>query len=115
MVIWYYLIYSLVLKLYVKQEVGNIMNKSKRMTASDLKFHYEQAQGGHFFDRGSMKFFGDTMANFGVRAQTEFVKTYSEEEPIECYVLYRRKKTSKGLYKSAYFACSDFKVIHKAD
>ena len=89
--------------------------KRNKLTASDLKFHYEQAQGGHFFDRGSMKFFGDTMSNFGVRAQTEFVQTYSQEEPIECYVLYRRKKTSKGMYKSAYFACSDFKLIHKAE
>ena len=87
----------------------------KKLTASDLKFYYEQAQGGHFFTRDSMKFFGDTMANYGVRAQTEFVQTYHQKEPIECYVLYRRKKTSKGMYKSAYFACSDFEVIHKAE
>ena len=35
------------------------------MTPSELKYQYEQKQGGHFFDRKTMNFFGDTMKNFG--------------------------------------------------
>lgn len=36
------------------------------MTPSQLKAAYQQAHpDGHFFDRKTMKFFGDTMKNFG--------------------------------------------------
>lgn len=34
------------------------------MKASELKYHVSQTDS-HFFDRSSMKFFGDTMANYG--------------------------------------------------
>ena len=37
------------------------------MKASELKRQYESVVGGHFFDRKALKFFGDTMKNYGVR------------------------------------------------
>lgn len=38
------------------------------MNASDLKYHYQQQNpNGHYFDRASMKFFGDSMGNYGCR------------------------------------------------
>ena len=37
------------------------------MTPAELKRQYiEHNQEGHFFDRATMKFFGDTMRNFSV-------------------------------------------------
>lgn len=60
--------------------------------ASDLKYHYQDKNpDGHFFDRKTMKFFGDTMANYGVRNHG----TYFE--------LYRKKPVKHGLSKSHYF------------
>lgn len=62
-------------------------------TSSDLKYIYQQNNpNGHFFDRKTMKFFGDTMRNFGVRR--------TEDGNIE---LYRRKPVMHGLQKSHYF------------
>ena len=37
------------------------------MTPSELKYQYEQKQDGYFFTRKTMKFFGDTMKNYGCR------------------------------------------------
>lgn len=76
------------------------------MTASDLKYQVEQA--GHepyFFTRSTMKFFGDTMRNYGVRAAK--VETYSGEM-VECWELYRRRAVRHGLKESAFFNKSTF-------
>jgi hypothetical protein len=38
------------------------------MTPAELKFHVEQrSDETYFFTRATMKFFGDTMKNYGVR------------------------------------------------
>lgn len=61
-------------------------------TASDLKRFVESTnEEPHFFDRSSMKFFGDTMRNYGVR------------DYGDCWELYRRKPVKHGLKNSAYF------------
>lgn len=36
-------------------------------TPSDIRANYLAHKHGHFFDRDTMKFFGDTMRSFGVR------------------------------------------------
>lgn len=36
-----------------------------KMNPSDIRHHYRAH--GHFFERSTMKFFGDTMASYGVR------------------------------------------------
>lgn len=85
--------------------------KVKRMTVSELKYHYQLANpNGHFFDRKTMSFFGDTMSNYGVRANTVNVREY-DGNIVECFVLYRRRATKHGLTGSAYFSVSDFSKI----
>ena len=61
------------------------------MTKSDLKYYVSQT-GSHYFDRKSMKFFGDTMANYGVRSYNE-----------NLWELYRKKPVNCGLKDSSYF------------
>lgn len=81
-------------------------------TASDLKYAVEQA--GHeqyFFTRSTMKFFGDTMKNYGVRKT--WVKTYDSDK-VEVYELYRRKPVKHGLNNSAYFHRETFNRVFEA-
>lgn len=85
------------------------------MTPSELKYNIERAgHGPHFFERKTMKFFGDTMANYGVRSATIKVYDYNREykdfidgqpQVIELNVweLYRRHAVKHGLRSSAYF------------
>lgn len=76
-------------------------------TASDLKYHVEQT-GSHFFERSSMKFFGDTMKNYGVRKTT--VETHILGQ-VEVYELYRRKPVKHGNQSSAYFNAFTFERV----
>ncbi len=75
-------------------------------TASDLKHAVETAgHETHFFDRASMKFFGDRMSNYGVR-QPRKVQTRSAV--VEAYELVRRKPVKEGLKDSAWFDSTTF-------
>jgi len=69
------------------------------MTPSELKLELN-VRGSHFFDRENMKFFGDTMTNYGVRSAV--IKTYTGETAI-CWELYRKRPVKYGLKTSAYF------------
>lgn len=77
------------------------------MTASELKYQIESADPTtHFFDRDSMKFFGDSMRNYGVRSTTIHAITDSGARDIgsrEVWELYRRRAVKHGLRDSAYF------------
>jgi hypothetical protein len=70
------------------------------MTPSELKYQHETAHPDtHFFDRKTMKFFGDTMKNYGV-------------VPCgECWELYRKRPVKNGLKDSAYFDKRDFRRV----
>lgn len=71
------------------------------MTPSELKAKYQQVNpDGHFFDRDTMRSFGDTMKNYGVRS------CGNEWE------LYRKKETGMGLKDSAYFDKETFRLKH---
>ena len=49
----------------------------KIKTVYDLKYAYlEKHPDGHFFDRRTMKFFGDTMKNFGIVNQKNNIILY---------------------------------------
>lgn len=73
-------------------------------TSSDLKYAVEQSGNESlFFTRDTMKFFGDTMRNYGIRH-----RTINEQPVIE---LYRRKPVKHGLKDSAYFDPATFKRI----
>lgn len=66
------------------------------MTPSELKRLYESVHpGGHFFTRSSMKFFGDTMANYGVQ------KWWHAGAP--CWRLYRKRPVKHGLCSAHLF------------
>jgi hypothetical protein len=70
------------------------------MTASVLKQLYERNNpNGHFFDRGTMRFFGDTMRNFGV-LDGGTVKTVTEKgiEDVGVWELYRKRPVNGGLH-----------------
>jgi hypothetical protein len=69
------------------------------MTASDLKYLYERNNPeGHFFDNRTMRFFGDTMRNFGV-VDGGTVKTLTDNgvEDAEVWALYRKRPVN-GLH-----------------
>ena len=70
------------------------------MTSSELKQLVENAgRESFFFARSTMKFFGDTMRNYGARETT--IRTRSGKVPV--YELYRRRPVKHGLFDSAYF------------
>ena len=70
---------------------------SEIKTSSQLKAFVESGPtDSHFFTRGTMKFFGDTMRNYGVRHLTNGV--------IE---LYRKRPVKHDVDGSAYFKASE--------
>ena len=73
------------------------------MTPSELKYHVEQAGTcEHFFTRSTMRFFGDTMKNYGVRSSGD------------CWELYRKRAVKGGLKTSAFFDKITFERIHRS-
>ena len=61
------------------------------MTVTELKQHVEQGSNSYFFSRDTMRFFGDTMRNYGVRSGAGV------------WELFRRQPVKHGLQDSAYF------------
>lgn len=74
--------------------------QTTKFTKADLKYYVTET-GSHFFDRLSMRFSGDTMANYGLR------------DCGDCWELYRRKPVKGGLIKSAYFDKETYERIFK--
>lgn len=76
-------------------------------TASELKAHVEAAgHDSHFFTRDTMRFFGDTMRNYGVRGPVE-IKTPSGDTVL-AYELYRRRPVKHNNSSSAFFNATTF-------
>jgi len=75
------------------------------MTASELKFNVERGSDRFFFTRDTMRFFGDTMANYGVRSAT--IETRSGIV-TEVWELYRKRPVKDGRKDSAYFSKETF-------
>ena len=62
------------------------------MTPSELKYHHLLLNpDSHFFDRETMRFFGDTMGNYGVITHED------------CYELRRKRPVKHGLCSSVFF------------
>jgi len=81
------------------------------MTPAELKKLHEQASpGNYFFTPETMRFFGDTMSNYGVRKTK--INTRMEKN-VEVWELYRKNPVKRGLQRSAYFTLSG-KVVFKA-
>lgn len=76
------------------------------MTASELKYHIEQrGEEPYFFSRQTMRFFGDTMSNFGVRSVTVRVFDHQVQttRSVLAWELYRKHPVKHGLQSSHYF------------
>ena len=81
------------------------------MTASELKAKVEaRGTASYFFTRETLRFFGDTMSNYGVRETV--IDTWSENN-VEVYELYRRRPVKHGLWSSAYFRKDTLEQAHK--
>ena len=82
------------------------------MDKTELKYSVMDT-GSYFFDRSSMKFFGDTMKNYYVPKHPVSVKTYTGES-VQCWELQRIHPVKHGLQGSAFFSCADFNRVHEA-
>ena len=71
------------------------------MTKSELRAAVK-ATGSHYFDRETMKFFGDTMANYAVSSKPVEVETHTRGKVL-CWELRRKRPVKHGLTASAYF------------
>ena len=88
------------------------------MSPSELKQAVNQAgHESHFFDRDAMKFFGDSMRNFGVSAAT-ITSEYDADGnyikggcQVECWELYRKRPVKHGLQSSHYFAKASMRIV----
>ena len=77
------------------------------LSASALKNAYISANpDGHFFDRSSMRFFGDSMGNYGV-------KNYGMLNGHDVWELYRKRAVKHGLKTSHFFDKQTFEIILK--
>lgn len=81
-----------------------------KMTPSELKYRVEKA--GHdrfFFTRDTMRFFGDTMANYGVRSTTVTIDEWVNDKPtgrvitVEAWELWRKRPVKHGMRDSTFF------------
>lgn len=77
------------------------------MTPSELKYLTSETSP-HFFTRSTMKFFGDTMRNYGVCKATVDAATRKD---ILVWELYRKRPVKHGLCSSAYFDRKTFKRV----
>ena len=69
------------------------------MTPAELKRQHEiHCPDSHYFDRDTMRFFGDTMSNYGVIMHED------------CYELRRRRPVKHGLRSSTYFDKNTFEI-----
>lgn len=89
------------------------------MTPSQLKAHVEaRGEQPHFFTRATMKFFGDTMSNYGVRKTVVLAhydgsgKYHANGVHREAWELYRKRPVKGGNQSSAYFDAKTFTRIH---
>lgn len=95
------------------------------MTPSELKYQVQSNNTeSHHFDRSTMKFFGDTMANYGVRS-AEVVTNYDANGDwvglslsvaggltVQVWELYRKRAVKHGLKDSVYFDKATFKRVY---
>jgi hypothetical protein len=77
--------------------------KQKPMTPSELRYQVTSA-GSHFFDRSTMKFFGDTMRNFSCgRHPIEIVNR--QGETVKVYALWRKVESTALRGKGLLLGC----------
>lgn len=83
-----------------------------KLTASQLKAAFEKAYPESlFFNKDTMRFFGDTMGNYYVPTATVQVIDRDLGCAVQCYELQRKKPVKHGLQDSAFFDCITLKRI----
>lgn len=83
------------------------------MTPSELKYNVENSGlNPYFFDHKSMKFFGDTMKNYGCKSVVVHVSNGVEIDGIACWELYRKYPVKHGLKSSTYFDKKTFAKVY---
>jgi len=75
------------------------------MIKTELKNKVTQT-GSYFFTRDTMRFFGDTMANYGVRS--------NNIKGLPVWELYRKKPVKHGLINSSYFSKADYSRVYNS-
>ena len=86
------------------------------MNASQLKARILAANtASHFFDFATMRHFGDTMRNYGVRVATirAYTKDFTGPEPRKVYELYRRQPVKHGLQTSHFWDMDTFEEVRE--
>ena len=75
----------------------------KQITPKELRdrYHVQNGKRGHFFDRSTMNFFGDTWGNYG--CQPVLVKCKYSDEISQAHELFRRLPVNGGLFDSRFF------------
>ena len=68
---------------------------------SDLKLYLELVHDSVFFARENMRFFGDTMKNYGLKKNVVIEDIQGEERTV--FELRRKNAVKNGLKSSAYF------------
>lgn len=78
------------------------------MNPSELKYNVEaQGHDRYFFTRNTMRFFGDTMRNYGTRSASITV----QGTKVEVWELWRKRPVKNGLKCSAYFRKDTFAQV----
>lgn len=77
------------------------------MTPSELAYLTSKTEP-YFFSRETMKFFGDTMGNYGARKSSINTDT---ENNVPVWELYCKRPVRHGLKSSAFFRQDDFKRV----
>jgi|KBSMisStandDraft_5_1062788.scaffolds.fasta_scaffold1183956_3 hypothetical protein len=91
------------------------MPTNERMTPALLRANVEAAgREPYFFTRESMRFFGDTMANYAVTREPVTFKTYSGET-VTAWELRRKRPVKHGLRAPAYFDVETFRKVCRPD
>jgi len=76
----------------------------KTITVSELKYQVSET-GSHYFERSSMKFFGDTMKNYGIRKHND----------LTAYELTRKQPVKHGLSNSQFFDAITFEKLSNTE
>lgn len=82
------------------------------MTPKQLAENVRLFTGSKYFQKETMRFFGDTWSNYGVRSVTIPV---GQGQTMEVWELYRKKPVNGGLQTSVYFHKTEYIRVTKVD
>jgi len=66
-----------------------------------IKAYYEKHPDGHYFDKDTLRFFGERISDMYVLKDTVKIKDYSGEER-ECYIVSRLQRNYPGGARRTY-------------